>query len=101
MTKLTAIKAFQRKIDTYCELRLSTTFSGKEAEALKAYKRRLVERWCASPRTAGRAEWDVVGFGWTGSKKRAEKLSVILRSHRRNSWQKSQRLYHLCFNPSG
>ncbi len=60
MTKLTAIKTFQCKIDAYCELRLSTAFSSDEAEALKAYKRRLIERRCGPPRTAGRTEWDVV-----------------------------------------
>jgi hypothetical protein len=60
MTKLTAIKAFQRKIDAYCELRLSTAFSSDEAEALKAYMRRLIERRCAPPRTAGRTEWGAV-----------------------------------------
>ncbi|NRP71515.1 hypothetical protein ILFOPFJJ_02402 [Ensifer psoraleae] len=60
MTKLTAIKAFQRKIDAYCELRLSTTFSSDEAEALRAYMRRLIERRCGPPRTGGRTEWDVV-----------------------------------------
>ena len=43
MTKLTAIKTFQRKIDAYCELRISTIFSGEEAEALGAYMRRLIE----------------------------------------------------------
>lgn len=60
MTKLTAINVFQRKIDAYCELRLSTTFSGEEAEALKAYRRRLIERRCGPPRMGGRTEWDVV-----------------------------------------
>lgn len=60
MTKLTAIKAFHRKIDAYCELRLSTAFSVDEAEALKAYMGRLIERRCGPPRTGGRTEWDVV-----------------------------------------
>ena len=38
----------------------ATTFSGEEAEALAAYMRRLIERRCGPPRTAGRTEWDVV-----------------------------------------
>lgn len=52
--------AFQRKIDAYCELRLTTAFSSEEAEALKAYMRRLIERRCRPPRTGGGTEWDVV-----------------------------------------
>lgn len=60
MTKLIVIKAFQRKIDAYCQLRLSTAFSSSEAQALNVYMRQLIERRCGPPRMAGGTEWDVV-----------------------------------------
>lgn len=60
MTKLTAIKTFQRKIDAYCLQRLHPIFSSDDAEALKAYLRRLIERRCGPPRTNGRTDWPIV-----------------------------------------
>ncbi|WP_018009278.1 hypothetical protein U8C32_04360 [Sinorhizobium medicae] len=60
MTKLTAMKAFQRKIDAYCAMRLSPIFSTNDADALNAYMRRLIERRCGPQRTGGHTDWDVV-----------------------------------------
>lgn len=60
MTKLTAMKAFQRKIDAYCAMRLIPIFSTKDTDALNAYMRRLIERRCGPQRTGGHTDWDVV-----------------------------------------
>lgn len=60
MTKLTAIRTFQRKIDAYCLQRLNPIFSSGDAEALKAYMRRLIERRCGPPKTNGRTDWQIV-----------------------------------------
>lgn len=60
MTKLTAINTFQRKIDAYCLQRLNPIFSGDDAEALKAYMRRFIERRCGPPRTNGKTDWPIV-----------------------------------------
>jgi hypothetical protein len=60
MTKLTAMKAFQRKIDAYCAMRLSSIFSTNDADALNAYMRRLIDRRCGPQRTGGHTDWDVV-----------------------------------------
>ncbi|HCD85063.1 MAG TPA: hypothetical protein DEQ45_14755 [Agrobacterium sp.] len=60
MTKLTAIKAFQRKIDAYCEMRLRPIFSTQDADVLNAYMRRLIERRCGPQRSGGLTDWEVV-----------------------------------------
>ncbi|WP_105438972.1 hypothetical protein [Neorhizobium sp. T25_13] len=60
MTKLTAMKAFQRKIDAYCAMRLMPIFSTKDTDALTAYMRRLIERRCGPQRTGSHTDWDVV-----------------------------------------
>ena len=60
MTKLTAMKAFQRKIDAYCAMRLIPIFSTNDADALNAYMRRLIERRCGPQRTGGHTDWDMV-----------------------------------------
>src|SRR5690606_12833062 len=57
---LTAMEAFQRKIDAYCAMRLVPIFSTKDTDALTAYMRRLIERRCGPQRTGGHTDWDVV-----------------------------------------
>jgi len=54
------MKAFQRKIDAYCAMRLMPIFSTKDTDALTAYIRRLIERRCGPRRTGGHTDWDVV-----------------------------------------
>lgn len=60
MNKHPSTKAFQRKIDAYCDLRLTSAFPDSDAASLRAYMRRLIERKSAPPRSGGRTDWSVV-----------------------------------------
>ncbi|RVJ43468.1 hypothetical protein CN176_06380, partial [Sinorhizobium medicae] len=53
-------KAFQRKIDAFCQLRLAPLFKDDELPRLKWYLHTLIQTRRPAPRTSGRTEWQVV-----------------------------------------
>lgn len=53
-------KAFQRKIDAFCQLRLSPLFKEDELPRLKWYMHTLIQTRRLAARTSGKTDWDVV-----------------------------------------
>lgn len=53
-------KAFQRKIDAFCQLRLAPLFKDDELPRLKWYLHTLIQTRRPAPRTSGRTDWHAV-----------------------------------------
>lgn len=53
-------KAFQRKIDAFCQLRLTSHMGTDDLSRLTAYMHTLIQSRQPAPRISGKTDWDVV-----------------------------------------
>ncbi len=53
-------KAFRRKIDAFCQLRLTSHMAADDLSRLTAYMHTLIQSREPAPRVSGKTDWDVV-----------------------------------------
>ncbi|WP_395515525.1 hypothetical protein [Pseudorhizobium flavum] len=69
MTDSFSPKAFQRKIDAFCQLRLSPLLPAEELVRLMSYMHSLIQFRQPAPRTGGRTDWSSVAAACGGDAK--------------------------------
>ncbi|HEV7434748.1 MAG TPA: hypothetical protein VGO22_07750, partial [Pseudorhizobium sp.] len=69
MTDSFSPKAFQRKIDAFCQLRLSPLLPAEELARLMSYMHSLIQFRHPAPRIGGRTDWSSVAAACGGDAK--------------------------------